>query len=179
MRPPLVGALLALAALVAPVAAGALTDPGRLVLRQADLPAGFAVDRDETGLRTNALEAREVPETRNRFRRWGRGTGYQARFVRGHASIEARVDVFRGAGGASRLLEWVRSEARRSGFHGQKLARFRIGAEGLILWVGDSLTLVTWRQGRVFAAVFGDELPRARLVALARVQQRRIVAELR
>ena len=96
-----------------------------------------------------------------------------------HASIEARVDVFHEARGASRLLEWVRSEARRSGFRGQKLARFRIGAAGLILWVGDSLTLVTWRQGRVFAAVFGDELPRARLVALARVQQRRIVAELR
>jgi hypothetical protein len=49
----------------------------------------------------------------------------------------------------------------------------------MILWVGDSVTLVAWRQGRVFSGVFGDGVQRSRLVSLARVQQRRIVAALR
>ncbi|MGH3077995.1 MAG: hypothetical protein ACRDPZ_07395 [Gaiellaceae bacterium] len=160
-------------------ASAATVDPKSLVLAQSDVPRGFRLDPAETGLRSNELEAKESLQTRVKFALWRRVTGYQARFRRGSAVVEARADVFRGADGARKLLEWVDLEARKSGTSGQQRAPMRIGAGGWIYWAGGLYHLVAWRHGRVFAGVAGAQIARARLVALARVQQRRIAAALR
>jgi hypothetical protein len=166
---------LALVALAVLPSALAVSGPSALVLRPADVPAGFRLDPDESGLRTNALEAREFPASRKPFRRWQRVTGYQAKYRKGDASIEARADVFRAPTGAEKCLAWVVSELRKSGISGQRLERFRIGDKGWIFWAG-RWTLLVWRQGAVFSGVHGDGLSKARVVELARSQQRRIVA---
>lgn len=171
-------ALLAVPALAAPI------DPAELVLREVDVPVGFELDREESGVRSNAVEVREHPETRV-FVRWGRVTGYQAAYTRrtrNPGTIEARVDVFRGTDGAHKLLVWVDNELRKAGFAGQKRERVDLGSEGWVHWAGGSgldLSVVVWRQGRVFAGVMGLGLTKDRTLALARVQQRRIVAALR
>lgn len=176
-------ALAALAVLVVPASAAQI-DPAELVLRQADVPAGFELDRAESGLRSNASEIREHPETRV-FVRWGRTTGYQAAYTRRTrkvGTIEARADVFRGTDGAHKLLVWVDRELRKAGFAGQKRERVDIGAEGWAHWAGGSgldLSVVVWRHGRVFAGVMGLGLTKDQSLALARVHQRRIVAAFR
>lgn len=50
--------------LVAVPASAADVDPQLLVVRQADVPARFQLDRDESGVRTNAREAKSGPEAR-------------------------------------------------------------------------------------------------------------------
>jgi hypothetical protein len=69
-------ALVSLAMGAMPAAAAAV-DPKALVIRPSDVPAGYALSRSESGLRTNEQEARESPEARRLFRRLGRVTGYQ------------------------------------------------------------------------------------------------------
>jgi hypothetical protein len=172
-------ALLILAVLSVAVSAGAATvDPKALVVGPAQVPAGFRLDADETGLRTNEIEAREHPETRGRFRRWGRVTGYQARYERGNlASIETRVDLFESASGARKLHRWVDRETQKSGIKGVVRARARIGSEGAIYSFGDS-RIVYWRYGRAWSGMSTDRLTTARVLALARAQQRRIAAAL-
>lgn len=172
-------AVIALVVCSLAVPAGAATiDPKELVLGPAQVPAGFRVDRDETGLRTNVREAREYPETRSRFRRWGRVTGYQARYERSDlASIETRVDIFRNASGAQKLHRWVDRETQKSGIKGIVRARARIGSEGAIYSFGE-FRLVYWRDGRVWSGMSTQDLTTARTLALARAQQRRIAAAL-
>jgi len=171
-------------ALLAVPASAAQIDPAELVLRHADVPARFEHDREESGLRSNELEVKENPEIRVVVR-WGRVTGYQAAYTRrtrNPGTIESRADLFNGATGARKLLVWVDSELRKSGFAGQKRARVDLGSEGWVHWAGGSgldLSVVVWRQGRVFAGVMGLGLTKDRTLALARVQQRRIVAALR
>jgi len=163
-----------------PVSAGAV-DPQALVLAKADVPAGFRVDPKETGLRSNDVEAQEFPATRSLFTRWKRVTGYQARYLRGSSTIEARVDLFRGADGARRMFEYVDLEARKAGLKGQKRARVGIGAEGWVHWVSSptwKFNLVVWRHQRAFAGVMGSGISRDRTLALARAQQRRLAAVL-
>ncbi len=169
--------LLACLLVVAFPASAATVDPQTLVLAKVDLPSGFRVDVKETGLRTNELEAKEYPPTRQLFARWKRTTGYQARYRRGSSVIEARVDLFRAADGARRMLEWIDLEARKAGFQGQKRAPVRIADAGWMHWVpGGSFTLVIWRDGRSSSGVFGRGITRERALALARAQQRRIAA---
>lgn len=175
--------IVAALALLAVPASAAQIDPAELVLRQADVPAGFELDRAQSGLRSNASEIREHPETRV-FVRWGRTTGYQAAYTRRTrkvGTIEARADVFRGTDGAHKLLLWIDRDLRKAGFAGQKRAAVDIGAEGWAHWAGGSgldLSVVVWRQGRVFAGVMGLGLMKDRTLALARLQQRRIAAAL-
>ena len=171
-------------ALLAVPASAAQIDPAEFVLRLAEVPVGFELDREESGLRSNELEVKENPEIRVVVR-WGRVTGYQAAYTRrtrNPGTIESRADLFNGATGARKLLVWVDSELRKSGFAGQKRARVDLGSEGWVHWAGGSgldLSVVVWRQGRVFAGVMALGLTKDRTLALARVQQRRIVAALR
>jgi hypothetical protein len=159
-------------------ASAADVDPRALVVQPADVPTGFRVDRDESGLRSNELEAKEYPQTRAVFARLGRVTGYQVAFVRGDASIEARSDLFRTTTGARKMLAWVDLEYRKSGVRGQRRAALDIGDEGWVIWAGKDLglTLVFWRHGRVFSGLLGHLIPRERTIALAHSQQRRIAA---
>ena len=176
-------AVLALA-LVAPPASAAQIDPAELVLREADIPVGFELNREESGIRSNGTEIKEYPEARVLVR-WGRLTGYQAAYTRKTrklALVYARADVFRGTDGARNLLVWADREYRRAGMASQKRARVDIGAQGWVHWAtgtGLDLSVVVWRQGRVFAGVMALGLTKDRTLALARVQQRRIAAALR
>jgi len=178
---PVVGVFLALFAIPA---SAAQIDPAGLVLRQADIPAGFVLDAEESGARSNAQEVKEHPEIRVVLR-GGRVTGYQSAYTRrtrNLGTIESRADVFDSANGAHKLLVWVDSELRKLGFAGQKRAAVNVGSEGWVHWAGGSgldPSVVVWRQGRVFAGVMALGLTKDRTLALARVQQRRIVAALR
>jgi hypothetical protein len=180
----IVAVVVAVLGLLAVPASAAQIDPAELVLHRADVPAGFDLDREETGLRSNELEAREHPETRKPFARWRRVTGYQTAYQRSgkrFSTIEARVDVFRETDGARRLLAWVDLEYRKAGINGLKRAPASLGAGGWVFWSPTSLpyAVVIWREHRVFSGVFSFDLGRERTLALARVQQRRIAAAVR
>lgn len=173
-------ALLAATILAAPAAAAAV-DPQALVLGPNDVPTGFRLDRDESGVRTNELEARESPETRAPFSRWRRVTGYQARYERSGSTIEARADIFRGRDGARNLLAWVDREYQRAGVKGLKRARAGVGNEGWVYWGGSpsGVAVVVWRYSRVWSGIAGMGIGKERVLALARLQQQRIAAALR
>jgi hypothetical protein len=158
-------------------ASAATIDPKQLVLAPSDVPAGFRLDRAETGIRTNQLEAKEYPETRQRFRRWRRVIGYQAAYRGDHASgIEARADLFRDASGAHELQLWADREYQRSGTSGLTRARAGIGTESVIFWGGGAKghAVVIWRYQRVWAGIAGIGMGKRPTLALARIQQRRI-----
>jgi hypothetical protein len=173
-------ALFAATILAAPAAASGL-DPKALVLGPTDVPTGFRLDRDESGLRTNELEARESPETRALFSRWRRVTGYQARYERSDSTIEARADLFLDRDGARNLFDWVNREFRRAGLKGLKRAPAGVGNQGWVYWGGASsgIAVVVWRYSRVWSGIAGMGLGKARVLALARLQQQRIAAALR
>jgi hypothetical protein len=173
-------AALAVTAPTMTVAATADLDPRSLVLRQADVPAGFRLDRNGSGVRSNAEESAGQPEVRRMFARSGRVTGYEAAFDSAAAQLESRADVFRKPAGARLLLDWFDRELRMSGLRGLRRASIRIGAAGWV-YAGPSpspFVLVVWRYDRVFAGVVTRGLTRARTIALARAQQRRIAAAL-
>jgi len=164
---------------VAPVAAAGL-DPSKLVLRQTDVPSGFRPEAAEGGVRSNELESKGNPELRTLFRRWGRLTGYEAVYERGNeaAVINSRADVFRRPAGARGILVWFDRELIKGSPVSLRRAAVRIGEAGWV-YSGPGVTIVVWRDGRVFAGVSGEGLGRERTLALARVQQRRIAAALR
>lgn len=171
----LVFLILAAAAMALPAGAGNL-DPGKLVLRPADVPSGFTIDRDGTGVRSNAKEAKSEPRLEPLLRRWKRLTGYEAEFVRGKVRIESRIDIFVGREGAKELVAWIDREIRKLGLSGLSRRRAGMGDQG---WVYRArypvpATIVLWRYGRVSAGVAGTLLPQNTTLALARVQQRRI-----
>ncbi len=110
-------AALAAALLVSPALASEV-DPKALVLGERDVPKGFRIDPSESGVRTNALEAKEHPESRAPFQRMRRVIGYQALYARGESRIEARSDLFRDAAGARDFLLLTEREWRKSGAKG-------------------------------------------------------------
>jgi hypothetical protein len=185
VRSLLAGALVA----VVCVPAAAALDPGMLVLRQSDVPAGFELDRDESGVRSNARRMRDTPELRSLFRRAGRVTGYEATFLRfdrsdlGLQLIESHADLLRATSGAAAVLaEFDRQAVARLRTQ-TRLRRSRVGV-GDAGWryAGKTTTpfaLVAWRYGRVFAVVFTLNLSPDQTLALARKQERRIAAALR
>ncbi len=170
-------ASLAAALLVAPALASEV-DPKALVLGDRDVPKGFRVDPSESGVRTNALEAREHPESREPFERMRRVIGYQALYARGESRIEARSDLFRDAQGARDFLLLTEREWRKSGAKGLKRAPAGVGAEGWVYW-NSLYAVVYWRYSKVWSGVSGIGLGKARTLALARDQQRKIAAALR
>lgn len=170
---------LALVAVALPASA-VQVDPKGLVLQQADVPRGFVVDRDETGLRTNAAEVRDEPKLAPLFRKWKRMTGYEAQYDRGEVKIESRVDVFASRAGARQILDWYDREVRKAGLGGLRRAAGSVGEQA---WIYEApfpapSTIVVWRHGRVFAGVLGEKLGRERTLSLARAQQLRIAAAL-
>lgn len=180
MRRLILAAAAAAVAAVVPLASAA-PSPQELVLRQADVPAGFRLDPAESGVRSNAREIEASPQLRPLFARWNRVTGYEATFERkGDSSeISARADLFRRAAGARSLLVWFDRELRKASPVPLRRTAVPIGAGGWA-YTGTAVTLVVWRSGRVFAGVSGEgAVTKARTLALARMQQRRIAAALR
>ena len=170
-------AVLVVLAVALPAGAAAV-DPKALVIGPADVPAGFRLDQDETGVRTNEREATESPETRPLFRRLGRLTGYQARYENAaDASIEARVDLFRTASGAHGLHRWVVREMARSGIKGVVSTRLHLGSEGR-MYSSKLFVILYWRSGRAWSALAGFGVGKKTTLAAARAQQRRISAAL-
>jgi hypothetical protein len=165
-------------ALAASAAAAAQPDPEGLVLRQSDMPRGYSLDRDESGLRTNALEAKEYPQLRSKFGAWRRIVGYQVEYERDDETIGSRADLFRGRSGPQSMLVWFRKELRKSTLPA-RATKLELGDEAwLYRWklAGDQFGLIVWRFRTVFALVGASELRTARTIALARTQQRRIAA---
>lgn len=166
--------------LAVPAAAGEVS-PKLLVLQQADVPSGFQLDRDESGLRSNEHEAKGNRRLRDLIRRWERVTGYEAVFDRHDASISSRAEVFRTPEGAGRLIAYVVAEMKKSGIRGLHRSPLRIGKDGWLYGGKDAAStfnLAFWRHGRVFAGVAAYGVAKPRTVALARAQQRRIAAAL-
>lgn len=176
---------LAFAVVVAVLAApaSAALDPGVLVLRQADVPAGFRFDEGDSGVSSNARRAKDSPEFRPVMVRSGRLTGYEAVFAntRSSAAIESLADVFRAPEGARMVLLWFDREVRRASPAPLKRTATGIGAQGWVYRGSKPLrfTLVAWREGPVFGAVFGIGVSTDTTLALARTQERRIAAALR
>jgi hypothetical protein len=174
--------LVLLGALAVPASA-AEVDPQLLVLREADLPYGFQPDAEDTGAYTNARAAKEADaRTRALLRHSGRVTGYQADYDFGATTVTSRADVFRQRRGAKLVLDAAAREFDASGIRGMRRSPLRIGAEG---WVygqrsgSSTLNYVVWRSDRVFAGIAAWGVTKARAIALARTQQRRIAAALR
>lgn len=166
---------------VGPALAVERIDPGRLTLRQADLPARFEANRDDSGVRTNEMEAKSDPTFRSKIVEWGRVTGYEAQWDRDSDFVSSRIDVYRSAFGSTRQLSYSVAELRKSGIKGLRRTRLALGDGG---WLYDSptpgiLVVAIWRHGRVFSGVAATGLTRTQAVALARVQERRIASELR
>jgi hypothetical protein len=169
---------------VAPASA-ADPHPRLLVVQPNDVPAGFRLDRDESGVRSNAQRAKDAPGFGPLIARSGRITGYEMVFIRLQkkplrvAFIQSTVDVFRRPDGARIALAWFDGEVGKQAAKASiERSRGKLGAQAWI-YTGRApgrFTLVGWRYRRVVAAVFGLAIPRERVIALARVQQRRIVA---
>ena len=144
------------------------------------MPSGFRLDRGESGVRTNAAEAKNDPRLPTLFRRWERLTGYEVEYDRGKAMIQSRADLFRSSAGGRQLFDWYDREVKKAGLKLRRAAA-PIGAQGWIYRAEfpTAATIVVWRYGRVFAGVVGEGITAERTLVLAHAQQRRIVAALR
>jgi hypothetical protein len=151
---------------------------GRLVLRASDVPAGFEAVPEDTGPLSNEHEWRDAPQMKPILQRAGRVTGHGSRFERRSDSVSSRVDLFRTSAGSRILLGYFRGEMRKSGIRGLRSSRIALGDEGSVYFDPKKtiLTIVVWRSGRLFSAVAAAGVPRERVLALARLQQRRIAA---
>ena len=175
-------ALVLLGTLALPASA-AEADPSLLVLREADVPAGFKLDPDQTGVLSNASQAKGAEATeRALLRRSGRTTGYESDFDLRDTKIKSRADVFRKPQGAKLVLNAAARAFAVSGVQGMRRTPLRIGDEG---WVyggpsrSSTVNFVVWRYDRVYAGVAVWGVTKARTIAMARTQQRRIAAALR
>jgi hypothetical protein len=159
--------------LAVPASAGGL-DPRALVLQQADVPAGFQLDRAQSGIQTNTDLRDDAFVARS-----GRITGYLAQYVQRQPSsgVQSRVDLFRRPAGARMMLAKAKDWWRRFGQGEPPPRRGQIGAESWIFG-GFVDTVVIWRYGRAYALVLGVGMTKQRTLALARAQQRRIAAAL-
>ena len=169
--------------LVAAVSASAAeVDPQVLVLRPADVPAGFALDRDQSGLRTNEGESKGDRRLPALLERWGRVTGYETEYDHREATLTSRADLFRTAEGSQLMMAYVVDEAKTSGIKGFRRSPVRIGSGGWLYGGGSgpgALNLVVWRHRRVFAGLVAFGVEKGRTLGLARAQERRIAAVLR
>ena len=174
-RAVLVG-LLAAAALAA-TADGAALDPGRLVLRQSDVPASYTFNARESGQRTLTQDSKGFPGLKAKYRSWGHVAGYQIRFDKGNDSIVSRADVFREPAGTRQMFAWFRRqvEKQNTAIH-LRWSPLAIGDAGVTYSFaggGVRFTVATWRYRRVFSVVGGAGLARSQVLALARTQQQR------
>jgi len=174
--------IVVIAALLAMPAGAASIDPKTLVLARSDLPAGYRLDRDGSGLRTNEQESKDGREARELVVRSGRLTGYEATWGKREITLDSRADLCRRPSGARILFDVVVREMRKSGIKGLRRAPAGVGAESWIYSGGDAqvsgFALVVWRYDRVFAGIVGLGLSRTLALELARKQQRRIAEAL-
>ena len=173
--------LLAAGATAAPAAAVAVVvQPGALVLHASDVPAGFVLDREATGIRTNDDEGGSDRKSRAFIARLGRITGFQSEWHRGveRDSIVSRADVFRTRDGARRYVDLAAGSLRASGIKGLRKSVIRLGDQAYVFHGGRTgeIAWVVWRSGRVAGTVVGWGLQRDITLSLARTQQRRIAA---
>lgn len=170
------------AALLALPAGAASIDPRTLVLARSDLPTGYRLARDESGLRTNEQESKDSREARELVVRSGRLTGYETTWGKRGIMVQSRADLCRRPSGARILFDFVVQEMRKSGIKGLRRAPAGVGAESWIYSGGDSrvsgFALVVWRYDGVFAGIVGIGLSRTLALDLARKQQRRIAKAL-
>jgi hypothetical protein len=162
-------------------ASAAQLDPQTLVLRQEDVPAGFELDRNGSGLRTNESEAKGDRRLPGLLERWGRVTGYETEYDRREATLTSRADLFRTPEGSELMMAYVVGDARKSGIKGLRRSPAQIGAGGWLYGGGSgsgAFNLVIWRHQRVFAGLVAFGVQKGRMLALARGQQRRIAAAL-
>lgn len=172
--------------------------PQQLVLRLTDLPAGFALDRKQTGPRSNAAVARDTSSTLSQLKRWGRIGGYQATFTReptlrgllaGSLEVQSLASVYRTARGAAASFVQSRTVCKKSPF-----TRLSIGARlghGAVYCSmqqrrsGQKITvyLLAWRRGSVTAAILlgglAGVVDPTEAVTLAHKQDARIARALR
>ena len=171
--------------LVATVSAAvaAQVDPQLLVLRQADVPAGFALDRDRSGVRTNESESKGDRRLPGLLKRWGRVTGYETEYDHREATLTSRADLFRTPDGSALMMAYVVEDAKKSGIKGLRRSPVRIGSGGWLYGggsgAGAAFDLVIWRHERVFAGIVAFGVQKGRMLGLARAQQQRIAAAIR
>jgi hypothetical protein len=169
-------------ALIATPVSAARLDPTAMVLRKADVPKGYSVLRANTGLLTNAKAAQGNEDLLRSLASWRRLTGYNVEYDGGlKGTIASRVDVFRRPAGARSFLAWLVVQIPRTS--GLNLVRLepRLGDQAFLYQKDFGATLfvvVEWRYRNVCALLGADGLGVKRTIALARVQQRRIVTAL-
>ena len=160
---------------LAATATAAQVAPRSLVLRTSDVPAGFVLDQEYTGIRSNEQEAGSNERTAPSSRRCagsratsGTGTAGTTRSARGSISSEhpgARACCSACTRprcvGLDQRAPHELGAPRRSGMDVARRAVQRVQHRRLA-------------HGRVFGQVVGLGITRDRTLALARVQQRRI-----
>jgi len=189
--------LLASSVAVAGVAL-ASTAPQQLVLRLSDLPAGFSVDRKETGPRSNAVVARETTSTLAQLTAWGRIGGYQATFTReptlrgllaGSLQVQSIASVYRTTRGSAASFVHTRTACRKAPFKQLSIGG-RLGHEAAYCSAqrqsaGQKIAVYVfvWRRDSISAAVLlaglAGVVDPTEAVALGRKQDARMVAALR
>jgi hypothetical protein len=177
-------------------AASTSADPKAMVLRLADLPAGFGVTGGHYV--SNVRAARESDGvTVADYRRWGRVSGYERAFTRqafaGLAQVESSASIYKSAHGAAESLhDSFRAAARpHDGLRFKRLSTGGpIGHESRFYTLrkkSGSITVdvyvVLWRYGTVRAGVTGGGVAGTvvpeQVMVQARKQQRHIKAALR
>jgi hypothetical protein len=174
--------LLVAASALAPISSAGTVDPARLVLRQSDVPAAYRLNPDKSGVRTTKIDSADYPELRAKYPAWGRVSGYQVTFEKANDSIVSRADVFRGRTGATKMYAWFVGEVRKQTQVHLRGTTLTLGREGIAYsWKAGNarFTIAVWRYGRTFSVVGGGGLERARVLALAGVQQHRVAAAFR
>jgi hypothetical protein len=180
----------AAALLLAAIASAAGLDPRSLVLTQADMPAGYRLDRNDSFVMSNARFSGGIRANEKLVARSGRITGYLATYERRAGerlrTIRSRTDVLATPAGARLLLSALDASMRKTNAKRPPLLaygreRAGIGGEGWVHWSGSPgyFVFVMWRHGRVLGVVDSWGVGRERTLALARVQQRRLAAALR
>jgi hypothetical protein len=174
-------------AMIAPASATVL-DPTALVLRQADLPAGFGVDRHRSRSTPNASYT-SPQRLRSLVEKWGRVTGYRRVFDHRDSNVkvvQSQVDLFGTAAGAGAMLAWVDAEQRRHNARRGVIQAYgregaEVGEESWVYWSGypGYYVLVAWRHDRVLGLISSWEVGREGTLKLARIQQRRMATALR
>jgi hypothetical protein len=167
-------------AFVVPSSAASVS-PKLYALSQADVPEGYFFDQDNSLLLSKAVVDRASNEEARFLRRNGFEGAYYGTYLNTSPPkwrfIHSGAFIFRAANGARAFLR----EAGRGAFapFPRRGERIQLGDEAwLHVDTKTGVSTVVWRQGRVAAYVSCTQMAnhRALALALARKQQRRIVA---
>jgi hypothetical protein len=165
---------LACALALALPAAAADVNPKALVLQPGDVSVPRLV-RQESGVQTNAALSKNDPEARALIPRTGRITGYVNLYeYKDGRSLWSWADVLRKPSGARVLLAHTDREMLEPGTF--RRTSVDVGRQAWLYAkrTGEPTAVVAWRHGRVFAVMGAEGLSTGRVLALARIQQRRI-----